>query len=398
MDPSSSLCLMYDTLKLLSPPVSPHIPSVWYTHDKQTTFTFRIKGESVNVNLPILYADPKRYGGLQRIKDTFEQEGFLEARDETNPYEKIGRSIFINRAAVKIANIDSVHHVTKSIFTFDNQHSLSPFTFCDIAAGPGGFTQYLQYRFPNSTGYGMTLRSETLDWNRKIINMDKFTPFYGPDNSGNLYINSDPFISFLLSKEPKGVDLITADGGFELEDSNDKTLIHRQEFLSSRLLINQVLIGITCTKVGGNFVVKVFDTVTQISAEILFVLAQCFESILIFKPITSRPANSERYVVCNKRKEEVQQYYKLLSESVKMYTDTKYLESIFMDALPIQFTNWLRVSNEESINRQLGAAQNILLYLKGETPKITEYNIAKYLIIWNIPDTPTDRRNTRIFI
>lgn len=393
MDPSASLCLAYDSLKQLPPLLTPSPNEGWYSHGAQIPLTPKFVTDSITANPPPIFGDANRYQILQRVKDAFDTEGFAEARDATNPFEYIGRSIFINRAAVKLANIDAVHHVTGKIFTFDRKQSEDAFTFCDIAAGPGGFTQYMQYRFSIAKGYGMTLRHETLDWSTKFLDMTRFTPFYGPDNTGDLYTNWEPFIKFVLAQHPSGVDLVTGDGGFDLEDPRDKTLLHRQEFLSSRLLLTQALVGIACTKEAGNFVVKVFDTVTDISAQILFLLAQCFETILVFKPVSSRPANAERYVICRRRRPDIQSYYQLLAQAARTYEDDRYLTTLFSEPLPSAFVQWLTASNNESINRQLVSAQNILQYLKGQTPKVPEYTLHKFLTIWNLPDTPPSRND-----
>lgn len=394
MDPSATLCLAFDSLKE-SPPI-PINPDLWYTHDNQIELTPSFSLQSTRINLPPQFADVNRYQLLQKIKDAFDRDGFIEARDAMNPFEYIGRSVFINRAAIKLANIDAVHHVTDELFTFDDKQTSKDFTFCDVAAGPGGFTQYLQYRFPNAIGYGMTIRSENLDWSTRFLDMTRFTPFYGPDNTGNLYTNWEPFIQYVLKEQPLGVDLVTGDGGFDLEDTEDKTLLHSQEYLSSRLLLTQILIGIACTKIGGNFVVKVFDTVTNISAQLLFILSQCFDEILVFKPVSSRPANAERYVICRRRKENVRKYYDLLATAARTYKSDEYLTTLFIEALPDPFVNWLTKANEQSTNRQLLAAQNILQYMQGETPDIPQYNIHKFLIIWNLPDTPITQRNSTI--
>lgn len=386
MDPSASLCLSYDSLKEQF--VSSLYEPEWYSQSTPVQLTPKYDLIHVNESPKPLFGNSSKYEILQKVKDAFDVEGFIQARDATNPFEKIGRSIFINRAAVKLANIDAVHHVTKQIFTFDNKSTDAPFKFCDVAAGPGGFTQYLQYRLPKSIGYGMTLKHEKLDWSTKFLDMKRFIPFYGPDNSGNLYTNYDNFVKFVLEKEPSGVDLVTADGGFDLDDSTDKTLLHRQEFLSSRLLLTQAVIGIGCTKIGGNFVVKVFDTVTNISANIIYVLAQCFKQILLFKPITSRPANAERYLICIDRVPNIQEYYQLLVGAARSYSDTNYLNTIFNETLSQEFIRWLTKSNNDSIDNQLQAAQNILLYLKGRDVSLPVYDINKFLIIWNLPDTP----------
>lgn len=396
MDPSASLCLTYDSLQEIPPEIIKDTD--WYNHQKQTPLTPSYKNVSIQSEVAPQYCDPTRYKILQKVKDAFNVDGFIQARDAMNPFEQIGKSIFINRAAVKLANIDAVNHITPDVFTFDSKISDRAFKFCDIAAGPGGFTQYMQYRFPNSTGYGMTLRSKTLDWSTNFLDMTRFTPFYGPDNTGSLYTNHEAFVQYVLNQQPEGVDLVTGDGGFDLDDTMDRTLLHRQEFLSSRLLLTQSLVGIGCSKVGGNFLVKVFDTVTDISSHILFVLAQCFHEIMIFKPVTSRPANAEKYVICINRKQNVRSYYQLLLGAAKTYTDTSYLISLFNESIDEEFKQWLIRNNSQSIDRQLQAAQNILLFLQGKNPDIPIYNIHKFLTIWNLPDTPIHPRRSLISI
>ncbi len=45
---------------------------------------------------------------------------------------------------------------------------------------------------------------------------------------------------------------------------------------------------------GGHFVCKTFDVFTRFSAGLLYILHRHFDRLSIFKPHTSRPANSER--------------------------------------------------------------------------------------------------------
>lgn len=48
----------------------------------------------------------------------------------------------------------------------------------------------------------------------------------------------------------------------------------------------------------GHFVTKLFDLFTPFSVGLIFLMYNCFEKIAILKPNTSRPANSERYLIC----------------------------------------------------------------------------------------------------
>jgi len=48
---------------------------------------------------------------------------------------------------------------------------------------------------------------------------------------------------------------------------------------------------------GGHFVCKLFDVFTRFSVGLIYLMYRAFERVALFKPVTSRPANSERYAV-----------------------------------------------------------------------------------------------------
>jgi 23S rRNA U2552 (ribose-2'-O)-methylase RlmE/FtsJ len=445
IDPSALICLSYDTLKELPPSIdAKHFDDQWYTHGTQSSLTYNFTLTSSSSAISPGYCDVNKYNILQETKDqysNFDENIFNKARNYANPFEKIGNSIFINRAAIKLANIDAVHKISRPgqtcDITFENKSIDEHLTYCDIAAGPGSFTQYLQYRFPNSHGYGITLRHPTLDWSVNYIDMKRFEAFYGTDGkdgkgTGDLYVNWLPFINFVASKHPEGVDLVTGDGGLDVQDRSDKNEVRKQEFKSSRLLLAQTIVGIKCVRPGGNFVVKVFDTVTTISAHTLYILAQCFHKILIFKPVSSRPANSERYIICINRHRNIESYYQILAKAANTYTNEQFLSTLFLETPASTFMDWLTKTNNQSIDRQLTTANNIIWYatsliaptdnnrlnfllsdpriklflnwLKinnpelyekfitfsplGQPPYIPQYNIEKFPIIWNLPETP----------
>jgi cap1 methyltransferase len=217
------------------------------------------------------------------------------------------------------------------------------------------------------------------------LDLTRFEEYYGPENKddGNLYYQWQNYANYVLSKEPQGVDLVMADGGIGMESEDD---YQRQEFLSSRLLLTQVLPGILCVKLGGVFVCKVFDTVTLFSAQLLYILSQCFDSIILFKPCSSRPGNSERYIVCKGRKSDITDYIELLSSAAKAYTDEQFVTSLFPEDLPEDFVAWVTHWNNYSINNQLEVSDNIQKYINNEKVVLPQYDITKFLKIWNLPD------------
>ncbi|KAJ3332131.1 FtsJ methyltransferase domain-containing protein 2 [Kappamyces sp. JEL0680] len=122
-----------------------------------------------------------------------------------------------------------------------------------------------------------------------------FTTHYGADGSGDLYLdeNNQAFCAAVNGAAKDGVDLVVADGGFSVVGDEE----HQEEH-SKQLLVAQILAMFRVLKKGGNFVVKLFDLLTDFSVELVYLLYLYFERISICKPFSSRPANSERYLVC----------------------------------------------------------------------------------------------------
>lgn len=50
-------------------------------------------------------------------------------------------------------------------------------------------------------------------------------------------------------------------------------------------------------KAGGHFICKVFEITLPGTVQVLALLACLFERVALVKPVTSRPASAERYVV-----------------------------------------------------------------------------------------------------
>ncbi|KAG0258806.1 FtsJ methyltransferase domain-containing protein 2 [Mortierella polycephala] len=247
------------------------------------------------------------------------QEMFGRARQRCNPYELVGSSIFMNRASVKLASIDS-----QLALTATKEDPGSPindqagdagvddpviiakdtFRFADLCSGPGGFSEYLLWRKhtwgERARGWAMTLRGE-LDFQLDRFHKDAAVQealkvFYGQDATGNILKqeNIDAFVE-MLERETAGlgVGLVSADGGVSVD--GDEAV---QETLLQRLILCQILTMFMVLQKGGDFVVKIFDIFTPVTAGLVWILSRHFEKICVMKPLTSRPMNSERYVVC----------------------------------------------------------------------------------------------------
>jgi len=90
----------------------------------------------------------------------------------------------------------------------------------------------------------------------------------------------------------KGAVLYTSDAGIDV--TNDYA---GQEANTSAINYGQVLSGLLALAPGGNFVVKQYTFFAPFSRSLIALVAGFFEETYIAKPVTSRPGNSEIYVV-----------------------------------------------------------------------------------------------------
>lgn len=365
MDPTISLIITKDSFGRLetNPYPLPIKPDVTYTNQSRYEPTIRI----LEGKLQTKYCNIERFTHLNDLKAKFEPTPeFEQARTRTNPFETTTKSFLNNRAPVKLANIDFVFNIMKKKWTRFDLTSDNKFKFIDIAAGPGGFTQLIQYRYPNATGVGMTLKGE-LDWDPKIIDINRFNIQYGPSNKGDLLADWKWFLSYLINNY-KDCDLLTGDGAFEIDDPSR---IFSQEQVNSELFVKQVVQTIAMPQ-GSNAVIKLFDANSDLTAGILYALSLSYESISLFKPCTSRPANSERYIVClNKVGNDT------ANKALYQAANNPNANTIF-DEIPQDFLNYLININNLHVESQIYYCNRILDYLAGNP--IDDIKISTYLL------------------
>ena len=99
-------------------------------------------------------------------------------------------------------------------------------------------------------------------------------------------------IKNVKTRFPNGLDLVTADGGFDVK------MFVAQEILSSKLLLCEIYIALMTQKVGGTFIIKFFDMFSHNSIVYYLLLCSFYTYVKIIKPKSSRNCNSERYLVC----------------------------------------------------------------------------------------------------
>ncbi|KAM6954069.1 cap-specific mRNA (nucleoside-2'-O-)-methyltransferase 1 [Aplochiton taeniatus] len=339
------------------------------------------------------------------VFDNLEGEEMRRARTRSNPYETIRGVFFLNRAAMKMANLD---HCFGYMFTNPTDSQGKPLTreregellyFGDVCAGPGGFSEYVLWkRRWHAKGFGMTLKGPC-DFKLEdfyAAPSELFEPYYGEggvDGDGDITRpeNVSAFRNFVLeSTEMRGMHFLMADGGFSVEGQENI-----QEILSKQLLLCQFLTAMSTLRTGGHFLCKTFDLFTPFSVGLIYLLYLCFDRISLFKPLTSRPANSERYVVCRGLKpgsEAVRDYMFTVNLKLNQLKDTEQdvTEVVPLDLMKAdtEFYQHMVNGNECHCAVQIKALAKIHAYVLD--PALSETRQAdirkECLKLWGIPD------------
>ncbi|XP_014781496.1 cap-specific mRNA (nucleoside-2'-O-)-methyltransferase 1 [Octopus bimaculoides] len=335
----------------------------------------------------------------KNIFDELESEEMRKARSRSNPYETIRGVIFQNRAAMKMSNIDAVCDFMltqpKSKTGQPLVSSNSLLYFADICAGPGGFSEYVLWRRKgDAKGFGLTLR-ECNDFKLEEFfagPSEMFEPHYGADGTGDIYKteNQKAFEKFVKENtESKGVHFVMADGGFSVEGQENI-----QEILSKQLYLCQFLTALLVLRDDGHFVCKLFDIFTPFSVGLVYLMYRAFHQIAIFKPVTSRPANSERYIICKALRtdaEPIKQYlHEINLELLQMDDD----ECDINDIVPLEtlldgrFYEYIRSSNDLLAKKQINNLRKIHSFaLDTNRHEYSQKDIRKQCLqLWKIPD------------
>jgi 23S rRNA U2552 (ribose-2'-O)-methylase RlmE/FtsJ len=248
-----------------------------------------------------------------------------------------------------------LHELIVNYDLIDN--SQQTIRYAGLAEGPGGFIEcvinYRKSRFQGSNDviYCITLRSESENipgWKKiqKLLeakNRINLNIIYGKDDTGNLY-NLENILDFIEKVDEK-VDFVTADGGMDYS-----TNFNYQEQMSFQLIFCEIVTALAVLKKGGHFVLKIFDIYTTVTLQYLYILSNLFEEVILNKPYTSRPANSEKYVVCKNflgiQKELLNNLYTIVEKWNITTAKNRYVDNIFKIKVPPYFKkNILNLNN-----------------------------------------------------
>ena len=240
---------------------------------------------------------------------------------------------------------------TFDLINYNNNNFLS----AHLAEGPGGFLEAvynktIQKNFKSKKYFAITLINTNHDvpgWDKAydfVRNKHDIKICYGKDNTGDLY-KKDNILFFRDKIGGNKCDLVTADGGFDFSVNFNK-----QEQLSYRLILCELITTLSIQKIGGNYVCKVFDLFTIASIKLIYLICCFYENVYIYKPLTSRPANSEKYIIAKGFMGIDKNYLEMLFQVIGKWDEIcyngYYINDIFGDTIPTSFLKVIKKYNK----------------------------------------------------
>jgi 23S rRNA U2552 (ribose-2'-O)-methylase RlmE/FtsJ len=170
---------------------------------------------------------------------------------------------------------------------------------CFLADAPGGFVEaFINYRGRKRDDiYGISLQSHDKvvpQWRLPydFQHQHNIKLYHGENGSGNLY-EIKTIHDFVNRVGRSTCQFITADGGFDF--SSD---FNNQEEMSLQLIVSEIYTALLLQQTNGTFILKMYDLNNIHTIKLLYILNNFYKDMYFIKPLTSRPANSEKYVVC----------------------------------------------------------------------------------------------------
>jgi 23S rRNA U2552 (ribose-2'-O)-methylase RlmE/FtsJ len=166
--------------------------------------------------------------------------------------------------------------------------------FC-MAESPGGFIKNILDNTSSTHVYANSLSSPNRSipsWNDAILKSNNVDILNGVDKTGNI-CNINNINNIIETIGYNKCDIITADGGIDYSNN-----YNNQELDSYDLILSEIYLALNLQKCDGVFILKVFDIFYYNTIQLLYILHLFYDNVYIAKLDTSRPSNSEKYIVC----------------------------------------------------------------------------------------------------
>lgn len=305
----------------------------WFQTDPSNWPNYKHINPEWTITIPFPNMDEPLYSLKQQIENLDSKGEWEYLKRTSNPYELV----FSQSHDLRIPySVCSIRPLSRSYFKMIEILSVLDFfkrhtgkkkilRSAHVCEGPGGFIEALLSQ-STATGssmrlkdaWAMTLKPSKANipgWKRAYTFLKKNPVIhveYGADDTGDIMVpaNQKAFLEKMAGK----CLLFTADGGF---DFSEKYSTQEDEVFP--LLVSSALIGLQTLQIGGDFVLKVFDTELKATQDLIAMLAYCFNDWTLYKPSLSRPCNAEKYFLGRSSRKIPEWIIKSLSQISELY-------------------------------------------------------------------------------
>jgi hypothetical protein len=285
------------------------------------------------------------------------------------------------------------------LFLFDIADN-KKITVASLAEGPGAFIQaVIQYRkslnfeIKKDKLFGVTIHPEKgnfiemgkqfmsyYDKNYpKMLKIHKTYPYEkslkykNRDNGDITNVKTISNFKKTVEKSKKYADLVTADGGFEWKDEN------YQEQEAFQLIFGEMIAALRVQAKKGSFVLKLFETFTNVSLKMIYLISSFYDECYIYKPYFSRESNSEKYLICKNFKFEqdkkLNAKIEILEDILSQMSTKEFVIDIFPELeLPKEFVKNFIYINTKIANKQQIMINKIVTFIKNKNYFGEEYH------------------------
>ena len=173
---------------------------------------------------------------------------------------------------------------------------------------------------------------------------------------------------------PKGkADLITANGKFIWKN----IIIQEQDAI--KLLLKQLVDALQIQEKGGHFIIKIYESFTEITEKYISIILTFYNEVYIVKPLMSRYASTEKYLVCldfkniKDQNKKIDRLNKILNEADK-YKNKNIIDFFSGIKLSDELQATLISSNIELANKQFIQINEMVDFINKQNYRGDEYN------------------------
>ena len=389
-------------------------PFIFQLQSGENSFLDNKENKKLILSKSILHPQPSLgfHYFIHRTKNSMSITNNLKSKNKfyyvVNPFEHIisDSKEDINNTAKKYFGESDPRILSRAfyklweiLFLFDIADD-KKMTVASLAEGPGAFIQaVIQYRkslnfeIKKDKLFGVTIHPEKgnyiemgkqfmsfYDKNypkmlkiHKTYPLEKSQKYKNRDNGDITSVKTISNFKKTVEKSKKYADLVTADGGFEWKNEN------YQEQEAFQLIFGEMVAALRVQEKKGSFVLKLFETFTNVSLKMIYMLTSFYEECYIYKPYFSRESNSEKYLICKKFKysqdKKLNSKIEILEEILSKMSSNEFLIDIFPELkLPDKFVKNFIYINTKLANKQQIMINKIVTFIKNKNYFGEEYH------------------------